>query len=95
LGKAPAKPIFSAEISTTEESEHCMVANSRWKGKGTPLAKEAASAEIAKAEAKLVKVPKEIVNSQQSQEGKARVCYDCGKLGHLARHCNVRQFKNA
>jgi hypothetical protein len=47
LGKAPAKPIFSAEISTTEEPKYCMVANPRWKGKGTPLAKEAASAATA------------------------------------------------
>jgi hypothetical protein len=95
VSQQPAKPIFSAEISTTEEPEYCMVANPRWKGKGTLLAKEAASAETAKAEVKLVKVPKEIVDSQHSQEAEARNCQDCGKLGPLAKQCKVRQFKNA
>jgi hypothetical protein len=29
------------------------------------------------------------VDSQQSQEGEARICHDCGKLGHLAKQYKV------
>ena len=88
--RGAGKPIFSAEeASGSDEPEFCLVANPRFKGKRVEHEKADAKGE----DTKVVKIPKEVVESQKIYEDEKRTCHGCGAVGHIQRKCAIGIFK--